>query len=182
MGAGGCSSCGSLGGDGDGVSSSFERDMGADGTLKSLFICTGSNHGIGSRMSIGPGVMFEGGVVVWETMSLGVPVGVVYCGPGLDDNLHTVMSVGISSGVTVSGVVGLTAIMSVGDSVDMTGSEVMQLGDGSLGDVGSATVSVGITVGAGMLSLMGSSTSMLRRPLRPWGRGLSRLHCANVTL
>ena len=53
MGAGGCSSCGSLGGDGVGVSSSFERDMGADGTLKSLFICTGSNHGIGSRMSIG---------------------------------------------------------------------------------------------------------------------------------
>ena len=115
-------------------------------------------------------------------MSPGVTVGVVYCETRLDDNLHTVMSVGISSGVTVSGVVGLTAIMSVGDSVDMTGSEVMQLGDGSLGDVGSATVSVGITVGAGMLSLMGSSTSMLRRPLRPWGRGLSRLHCANVTL
>ena len=125
--------------------------------------------------------------MVWETMSLGVPVGVVYCGAGLDDNLHTVMSVGISLEVTVSGVVELTgdswsAIMSVGDSVDMTGSEVMQLGDDSLGDVGSATVSVGITVDAGMLSLMGSSTSMLRRPLRPWGRGLSRLHCANVTL
>ena len=182
MDAGGCSLCGSLGGDGVGVSSSFERDMGADGTLKSLFICAGSNHGIRSRMSIGPGMMFEGGVVVWETMSLGVPVGVVYCRAGLDDNLHTVMSVGISSGVTVSGVVGLTAIMSVGDSVDMTGSEVMQLGDDSLGDVRSATVSVGITVDTGMLSLMGSSTSMLRRPLRPWGRGLSRLHCANVTL
>ena len=48
MGAGGCSPCGSLGGDGDGVSSLFERDTGADGTLKSLFICIGSNHGIGS--------------------------------------------------------------------------------------------------------------------------------------
>ena len=155
MGAGECSSCGSLGRDGVGVSSSFERDMGADGTLKSLFICTGSNHGIGSRMSIGPGVMFEGGVMVWETMSLGVPVGAVYCG---------------------------TAIVSVGDSVDMTGSEVMQLGDDSLGDVRSATVSVGITVDTGMLSLMGSSTSMLRRPVGSWGRGLSRLHCANVTL
>ena len=137
--------------------------MGADGTLKSLFICTGSNHGIGSRMSIGPGVMFEGGVMVWETMSLGVTVGVVYCGTGLDDNLHTVMSVGISSEATVSGVIELTgdsgsAIMSVGDSVDMTGSEVMQLGDSSLSDGRSATVSVGITVDTGMVSLMGSST------------------------
>ena len=103
---------------------SFERDMDVDGTLKSLFICIGRNHCIGSRISVGPRVMFEGGVVVWETMSLGVPVGVVYCGPGLDDNLHTVMSVGISSGVTVSGVVGLTAVMRVGDSVDMTGSEL----------------------------------------------------------
>ena len=176
MGVDGCSSFvgGSLGGDGVVVSSSFERDMGADGTLKSLFICIGSNHGIGSRMSVGPGVMFEGGVVVWETMSLGVPVGVVYCGAGLDDNLHTV--------VTVSGVVGLTAIMRVGDSVDMTGSEVMQLGDSSLSDGRSATVSVGITVDTGMVSLMGSSTSMLRRSVGSWGRGLSRLHCANVTL
>ena len=79
MGVDGCSSFvgGSLGGDGVVVSSSFERDMGADGTLKSLFICIGSNHGIVSRMSIGPGVMFEGGVMVWETMSLGVPVDVV---------------------------------------------------------------------------------------------------------
>ena len=186
MGVGGCSSCGSLDEDGVGVSSSFERDMGADGTLKSLFICTGSNHGIGSRMSIGPGVMFEGGVMVWETMSPGVTVGVVYCETGLDDNSHTVMSVGISLEVTVSGVIELTgdsgsAIMSVGVSVDMTGGEVMQLGDDSLGDVRSATVSVGITVDTDMLSLMGSSTSMLR-PVRSWGRGLSRLHCANVTL
>ena len=120
--------------------------------------------------------------MVWETMSLGVPVGVVHCGAGLDDNLHTVVSVGISSGVTVSGVVGLTAVMRVGDCVDTTGSEVMQLGDDSLDDVRSAVVSVGITVGAGMLSLMGPSTPMLRGLLRPWGRGLSRLHCANVTL
>ena len=187
MGAHGCSSCGSLDGDGVGVSSSFGRDMGAGGTLKSLFICIGSNHGIGSRMSICPGVMFEGGVMVWGAMSLGVPVDVVHCVTGLDDNLYTVMSVGISLDVTVSGVVELTgdsgsAIMSVGDSVDMTGSEVMQLGDSSLGDERSATVSVGITVDTGMVSLMGSSTSMLRRPVRSWGRGLSRLHCANVTL
>ena len=64
MGAGGCSSCVSLGGDGGGVPSLFERDTScssfssnftfsalssdADGTLKSLFICIGSNHGIGS--------------------------------------------------------------------------------------------------------------------------------------
>ena len=124
--------------------------------------------------------------MVWETMSLGVPVGVVYCGTGLDDNLHAVMSVGISSEVTVSGVIELTgdsgsAIMSVGVSVDMTGGEVMQLGDDSLGDVRSAMVYVGVTVDTDMLSLMGSSTSMLR-PVRSWGRGLSRLHCANVTL
>ena len=125
--------------------------------------------------------------MVWETMSLGVPVGVVYCGTELDDNLYTVMSVGISSDVTVSGVIELTgdsgsAIKSVGVSVDMTGSEVMQLGDDSLGDVRSATVSVDIAIDTDMLSLMGSSTSMLRRPVRSWGRGLSRLHCANVTL
>ena len=125
--------------------------------------------------------------MVWETMSLGVPVGVVHCGAGLDDNLHTVMSVGISLDVTVNGVVELTgdsgsAIMSVGDSVDVTGSEVMQLGDSSLGDKRSATVSVGITVDTGMVSLMGSSTSMLRRSVGSWERGLSRLHCANVTL
>ena len=125
--------------------------------------------------------------MVWETMSPGVTVGVVYCVTGLDDNSHTVMSVGISLEVTVSGVIELTgdsgsAIMIVGVSVDMTGSEVMQLGDDSLGDVRSATVSVGITVDTDMLSLMGSSTSMLRRPVRSWGRGLSRLHCANVTL
>ena len=161
--------------------------MGADGTLKSLLMCTGSNHGIGSRISIGPGVMVEGGVMVRETMSPGVTGGVGYCETGLDDDLHTVMSVGISLEVTVSGVIELTgdsgsAIMSVGVSVDMTGSEVMQLGDDSLGDVRSATVSVGITVDTDMLSLMGSSTSMLRRPVRSWGRGLSRLHCANVTL
>merc|ERR1711867_183986 len=79
--------------------------MGAGGTLKSLFICIGSNHGIGSRMSICPGVMFEGGVMVWGAMSLGVPVDVVHCVTGLDDNLYTVMSVGISLDVTVSGVV-----------------------------------------------------------------------------
>ena len=124
--------------------------------------------------------------MVWETMSLGVPVDVVYCATGLDGDLSTVVSVGISLDITVSGVVELTgdsgsAIMSVGDSVDMTGSEVMQLGDSSLGDERSATVSVGITVDTGMVSLMGSSTSMLR-PVRSWGRGLSRLHCANVTL
>ena len=106
---------------------------------------------------------------------------------GLDDNLYAVMSVGISLDVTVSGVVELidgfgSAIMSVGDSVDMTGSEVMQLGDSSLGDERSATVSVGITVDTGMVSLMGSSTSMLRGSVGSWGRGLSRLHCANVTL
>ena len=89
-------------------------------------------------------------------MSLGVPVGVLHCGVGLDDNLHTVVSVGISSGVTVS--------------------------DDSLDDVWSAVVSVGITVGAGTLSLIGTSTPMLRELLRSWGRGLSRLHCANVTL
>ena len=105
----------------------------------------------------------------------------------MGDDLYTVVSVGISLDITVSGVVELTgdsgsAIMSVGDSVDMTGSEVMQLGDSSLGDERSATVSVGITVDTGMVSLMGSSTSMLRRPVRSWGRGLSRLHCANVTL
>ena len=188
MGVDGCSSFvgGSLGGDGVVVSSSFERDMGADGTLKSLLMCTGSNHGIGSRISIGPGVMVEGGVMVRETVSPGVTGGVGYCETGLDDDLHTVMSVGISLEVTVSGVIELTgdsgsAIMSVGVSVDMTGGEVMQLGDDSLGDVRSATVSVGITVDTDMLSLMGSSTSMLR-PVRSRGRGLSRLHCANVTL
>ena len=119
-------------------------------------------------------------------MSPGVTVGVLYCETRLDDNLHTVMSVGISLDVTLSGVIELTgdsgsAIMSVGVSVDMTGSEVMQLGDDSLGDVRSATVSVDITGDMGMLSLMGLSASMLR-PARSWGRGLSRLHCANVTL
>ena len=72
MGVGGCSSCGSLDEGGVGVSSSFGRDMGTGGTLKSLFICIGSNHGIGSRMSVCPGVMFEGGVMVWGAMSLGV--------------------------------------------------------------------------------------------------------------
>ena len=180
MGGGGCSPCGSLDEDGVGVSSSF-------GSLKSLLICIGSNHGIVSLMSRGSGVMFEGGVMVWETMSLGVPVDVVYRAPGLDGDLSTVVSVGISLDITVSGVVELTgdsgsAIMSVGDSVDMTGSEVMQLGDSSLSDGRSATVSVGITVDTGMVSLMGSSTSMLRRSVGSWGRGLSRLHCANVTL
>ena len=119
-------------------------------------------------------------------MSLGVTVGVVYCGTGLDDNLHTVMSVGISLEVTASGVIELTGdsgsvVMSVGVSVDMTGNDVMQLGDDSLGDVRSSTVSVDIAVDTDMLSLMGSSTSMLR-PVRSWERGLSRLHCANVTL
>ena len=57
MGVDECSSFvgGSLGGDGVVVSSSFiERDTGVDGTLNSLLMCTGSNHGIGSRMSIGP--------------------------------------------------------------------------------------------------------------------------------
>ena len=46
----------SLGGDGVVVSSSFivERDKGVDGTLNNLLMCTGSNHGTGSRMSIGP--------------------------------------------------------------------------------------------------------------------------------
>ena len=63
--------------------------------------------------------------MVWEAMSLGVPVGVLHCGVGLGDNLHTVLSVGISSEVTVS--------------------------DDSLDDVWSAVVSVGITVGAGTL-------------------------------
>ena len=123
------------------------------GTLKSLLICICRNHGIGSRMSICP-----------------VCVDVVHCVTGLDDNLSAVMSVGISLDVTVIGVVELTgdsepAIMSVGDSVDMTGSEVMQLGDSSLGDGRSATVSVGITVDTGMLSLVGLSASMLR-PVR----------------
>ena len=94
--------------------------------------------------------------MVWEAMSQGVPVGVLHCGVGLDDNLHTVVSVGISSEVTVS--------------------------DDSLDDVWSAVVSVGITVGAGTLSLIGTSTPMLRELWRSWGRGLSRLHCANVTL
>ena len=94
--------------------------------------------------------------MVWETMSLGVPVGVVHCGAGLDGNLHTVGSVGISPEVAVR--------------------------DGFLEDVWSAVVSVGITVGAGTLSLIGTSTPMLRELLRSWGRGLSRLHCANVTL
>ena len=149
--------------------------MGVDGCsscgiLKSLLICICRNHGIGSRMSICP-----------------VCVDVVHCVTGLDDNLYTVMSVGISLDVTVSGVVELiddfgSAIMSVGDSVDMTGSEVMQPGDSSLGDERSAMVSVGITVDTGMVSLMGSSTSVMGRPVRSWGRGLSRLHCANVTL
>ena len=175
MGGGGCSPCSSLDEDGVGVSSLL-------GSLKSFLICIGSNHGIVSRMSNGSGVMFEGGVMVWETMSLGVPVGVVYCATGLDGDLSTVVSVGISSGVTVSGVVGLTAVMRVGDCVDITGSEVMQLGDDSLGDVRSATVSVGITVDTGMVSLMGSSTSVMGRPVRSWGRGLSRLQCANVIL
>ena len=94
--------------------------------------------------------------MVWEAMSLGVPVGVLHCGVGLGDNLHTVLSVGISSEVTVR--------------------------DSSLDDVWSAVVSVGITVGAETLSLIGTSTPMLRELLRSWGRGLSRLHCANVTL
>ena len=64
MGAGGCSLCVSLGGDGGGVPSLFERDtncssffsnfifsalsLGVGGTLKSLSMCPGSNHGIGS--------------------------------------------------------------------------------------------------------------------------------------
>ena len=179
MGVDGCSSCGSLDRDGVGVSSSFGRDMGAGGTLgglficgtlKSLLICICRNHGIGSRMSICP-----------------VCVDVVHCVTGLDGDLSTVVSVGISLDITVSGVVELTvdsgsAIMSVGDSVGMTGSEVMQLGDSSLSDGRSATVSVGITVGTEMVSLMGSSTSMLRGSVGSWGRGLSRLHCANVTL
>ena len=125
--------------------------------------------------------------MVRETMPLGITGGVGYCEIGLDDGAHTVVSVRISLEVTVSGVIELTgdsgsAIMSVGDSVDVTGSEVMQLGDSSLGDERSATVSVGITVDTGMVSLMGSSTSVMGRPVRSWGRGLSRLHCANVTL
>ena len=125
--------------------------------------------------------------MVRETMPPGVTGGVGYCETGLDDDSHTVMSVGISLDVTVSGVVELTgdsgsAIMSVGDSVGMTGSDVMQPCDSSLGDERSAMVSVGITVYAGMVSLMGSSTSVMGRPVRSWGRGLSRLHCANVTL
>ena len=155
MGGGGCSPCSSLDEDGVGVSSLL-------GSLKSFLICIGSNHGIVSLMSSGSGVMFEGGVMVWETMSLGVPVDVVYCATGLDGDLYIVVSVGASVG--------------------MTGSEVMQLGDSSLSDGRSATVSVGITVGTGMVSLMGSSTSMLRGSVGSWGRGLSRLHCANVTL
>ena len=46
----------SLGGSGVVGSSSFivERDKGVDETLNNLLMCTGSNHGIGSRMSIGP--------------------------------------------------------------------------------------------------------------------------------
>ena len=188
MGVDGCSSFvgGSLGGDGVVVSSSFERDMGADGTLKSLLMCTGSDPGIGSRISIGPGVMVDGGVMVRETVSPGVTGGVGYCETGLDDELRAVMSVGISLEVTVSGVIELIGdcgsdIMSAGVSVDMTGSEVVELGADSRGDVRSAKFSVDITVDIGMLSLMGSSASTLR-PVRSWGRGLSHLHCVNVTL
>ena len=65
MGAGGCSLCVSLGGDGGGVSSllfagnadcsSFSSNfilsalsLGVGWTVKSLSICSGSNHGIGS--------------------------------------------------------------------------------------------------------------------------------------
>ena len=64
MGADECSSCVSLGGDGGGVSSLFVGDancssffsnfifsalsLGVGWTVKSLCICSGSNHGIGS--------------------------------------------------------------------------------------------------------------------------------------
>ena len=124
--------------------------------------------------------------MVRGTMPPGITGGVGYCETGLDDDSHTVMSVGISLEVTVSGVIELIGdsgsdIMSAGVSVDITGSEVMEPGDDSGGDVRSATVSVDITGDTGMLSLMGLSASMLR-PARSWGRGLSRLHCANVTL
>ena len=124
--------------------------------------------------------------MVRGTMPPGIAGGVGYCGTGLDEDSHTVMSVGISLEVTVSGVIELVGdsgsdMRSAGASVDITGSEVIELGDDSGGDVRSATVSVDITGGTGMLSLMGLSASMLR-PARSWGRGLSRLHCANVTL
>ena len=76
--------------------------------------------------------------MVRGTMPPGITGGVGYCETGLDDDSHTVVSVRISLEVTVSGVIELTgdsgsAIMSVGVSVDMTGGEVMQLGDDSLG-------------------------------------------------
>ena len=85
--------------------------------------------------------------MVRETMPPGITGGVGYCETGLDDDSHTVMSVGISLEVTVSGVIELIGdsgsdIMSAGVSVDMTGSEVIELGDDSRGDVRSATVSV----------------------------------------
>ena len=45
--------------------------------------------------------------MVRGTMPPGITGGVRYCGTGLDEDSHTVMSVGISLEVTVSGVIEL---------------------------------------------------------------------------
>ena len=99
--------------------------------------------------------------MVRGTMPPGIAGGVGYCGTELDEDSQTVMSVGISVEVTESGVI--------------------ELIDDSGADMRSAGFTVDITGDADMLSLMGLLAFMLRSA-GSWGRGLARLHCENVIL
>ena len=91
-------------------------------------------------------------------MSAGIPVQVT--GGVLDEDSRTMMSVGIS--------------------VEVTGSGIIELGD-NCGIGMSAGVSIDIIGNADRLLLMGSLVSVLSSA-GSWGRGLVHLHCENVIL